>query len=89
MAEKLNDINGICHFWMKYLPQSPLYPIIQDQSLPKPLQVWKRIAFIQKEEFDKRLKKEVDVQRTRLGADPVELIRFNVEKELFDTFHVN
>lgn len=95
LAEKLQDANGvseplikICHLLMKYLPESPLYALIQHLEIPQPIDIYKKIAPLQKSLFDKSLFEQVELERKRLGAEPVAKIRARVEKALIQSIPV-
>ncbi|KAI8822676.1 uncharacterized protein EV422DRAFT_619118 [Fimicolochytrium jonesii] len=46
------------------------------------LAVWTRIADLQQQHFDETYTKEVELRRRRLDADPVDVVRSKVEKEV-------
>ncbi|KND01469.1 SKI complex subunit tetratricopeptide repeat protein SKI3 [Spizellomyces punctatus DAOM BR117] len=54
-------------------------------DLPSPLVLWQRIADLQEQHDTELRSKEVETRRRRLGADSLEVIRENVDKEVIIT----
>ncbi|KAJ3177104.1 Superkiller protein 3 [Geranomyces variabilis] len=51
-------------------------------SSPPPLELWQQIAALQESHTADTLKQEVELRRRRLGAEPIDILRDKVEKEV-------
>ncbi|KAJ1929887.1 Superkiller protein 3 [Tieghemiomyces parasiticus] len=89
LAEATKDTSQIIKAWCDMASDGPYGAVLDGvASRPTDLSIWQTVVDLQLT-FDQRtVRREVDSRRSRIGADPLRILRPKVEKEILGRSHL-
>jgi superkiller protein 3 len=88
LSEEMGDMEAKIQTLQLYLPGSVFYDCIHHLDIVSPASIWRECCEIEESRMKEYIAKEINLRRTRLGADPIEFIKATVEQEAFEKYNI-
>jgi superkiller protein 3 len=86
LHRELDQVQEMIQTIQQFLPGSSMYELVKSFEIPSPSNIWKLCCEAQENCIQEYVKTEVNTRRTRLAADPLEVIKQTVEMEALEKY---